>query len=151
MRLRRLISSEEGSALIEVALALPVLVLMLGGTVDVGLYEERKMQVVEAASAAAAFGAQGNNQLNVIGMQTAASAASPSLTNLVVAASMLWTCTPGGAAVSASAKCGNGGSPLQYVVVATSANVSVPMPLASLGWNLTVSAKSTYRVRWKPS
>ncbi len=151
MRLQRLISSEEGSALIEVALALPVLVLVLGGTVDVGLYEERKMQVVEAASAASAFGAQGNNQLNVSGMQTAASAASPSLTNLVVAASVLWTCTPGGAAVSSTANCGNGESPLQYVVVATSANVSAPMPLASLGSNLTVKAKATYRVRWKPS
>ncbi len=149
MILRHLLCCEEGSALIEVALALPLLVLLLGGTVDVGLYEERKMQVVEAAGAAAAFGAQGGNQLNLSGMQTAAATASPGLTNLVVNASSLWSCTPGGAAVAATASCSGGETPLQYVVVATSATVSAPMPLVSLGPNLTVRAQSIYRVRWK--
>ncbi len=151
MTLRRFLSAEDGSALVEVALALPLLAMVLGGTVDFGLYEEFKMQVIEAANAGAAFGAQGGNQINIAGMRNAAATASPSLSNLVVTAASVWTCSPGGAAVSSGASCTNGETPLQYVVVGTTANVNAPLPLASLGTNMTVRGQATYRVRWKPS
>lgn len=151
MTFRRFLFADDGSAFVEVALALPLLITVLGGTVDLGLYEERKMQVIEAANAGAAFGAQGGNQLNIAGMQSAAAAASPSLSNLMVTASAVWTCTPGGATVSSTSSCTNGESPLQYVLVGTAANVSAPLPLAVLGANMTVRGQATYRVRWKPS
>ena len=144
-------ASEEGSALVEVAFALPLLILLVAGTVDFGLYEERKMQVVEAANAAAAYGAVTGNQLNTTGMQSAASTASPSLAGLVVSASDFWTCTPGGSQVTSTSTCSNNESPLQYVQVRTTASVSAPMPLLGLGSSLTVAGQATYRVRWKPS
>ena len=151
MKLCRFLLADDGSALLEVALALPLLLIVLGGTLDLGLYEERKMQVVEAANAGAAFGAQGGNQLSISGIRNAAASASPSLPNLVVTTLTVWTCFPGGATVPASASCTNGETPLQYVVVSTTANVSAPLPLASLGSNLTVRGQATYRVRWRPS
>lgn len=144
--------AEEGSALVEVAFALPLLLVILGGTVDFGLYEERKMQVVEAANAAAGFGSQGGNQTNISGMQAAGLGASPSLANLTVTPSQpFWTCTPGGAQVASSNDCGGGEAPLQYVQVVASAPVNPPMPLIGLPSSLTVVGQATYRVRWKPS
>ncbi len=146
-----LLQDEEGSALIEVAFALPVLALLLAGTVDYGLYTERKMQVVEAAAAAAAFGAIPGNQLNTAGMTSAAQTASPSLTGLSVTSTYFWTCTPGGAHVSNTSICANYGTPIQYVVVGTTAAVGAPMPLVGVGSTFTVNGQATYRVRWKPS
>ncbi len=142
---------EDGNALVEVALALPLLMTMVAGTVDFGLYEERKMQAVEAANAAAGYGAVSGNQLNTAGMQSAASAASPSLSGLTVSAQVYWVCSPGGAQVASSDACSNGENPLQYVLVTTAAVVNAPMPLASLGRNMHVTGQAAYRVRWKPS
>lgn len=147
----RELCGEEGSALVEMAFVLPLVMVMVAGVTDIGLYEERKMQVVESANAAAGFGAQGGNQNNTAGMQAAGISASPSLTGLVVNASVLWTCTPGGAAVTSAADCGGGINPLQYVQVATSAPVNAPMPLGVFGSSITVRGRATYRVRWKPS
>ncbi len=147
----RLLRDEEGSALVEVAFALPLLALMVAGTVDFGLYTERKMQCVEAANAAAAYGSLPGNQLNTTGMTSAAQAASPSLTGLNVTPSSYWTCTPGGTRVTSTSTCASYGTPIQYVLVVTTATVNAPMPLIGLGPSFTVNGQATYRVRWKPS
>ena len=151
MRAASLWRDESGSALIEVAVTLPLLMVVLGGTIDLGVYEETKMQVTEAANAAAGFGAQGNNQLNSSGMQTAAQNASPSLSHLSFSSSSVWTCTSGGQAVTSTTDCGNGESPLQYVRVQTSSPVNAPIQVSGVTSSLTVSALAIYRVRWKPS
>lgn len=150
-KLRQLSADESGSALIEVAFALPLLALLLGGTVDYGLYTERKMQAVEAANAAAAYGALPGNQLNTSGITTAAQTASPSLTSISVSPTYFWTCTPGGSHVTNTSICSGYGTPIQYVLVMTSATISAPMPLPGLGSSFTVNGQATYRVRWKPS
>ena len=110
------------------------------------------MQVIEAANAGAAFGAQGGNQINIAGMRNAAATASPSLSNLVVTASSgmdmlpgpVPLCHPVRAARTARRRCNTWW-------LGTTANVSAPLPLASLGTNMTVRGQATYRVRWKSS
>lgn len=142
---------QQGSALVEIAFALPVLALILAGTVDYGLYTERKMQVVEAANAAASYGAVPGNQVDTTGMKAAAAAASPGLSGLTVTASSFWICSSTGSHVASSYTCPGLGTPVQYVQVTTSATISAPMPLMGVGSSFVVTGQSSCRVRWKPS
>ena len=143
----KLLRSEEGNALVEVAFALPVLAMLLGGTIDYAMYAERKIQVTEAANAGAGYGAIAGNQKNSTGMQNAAKAASPALSGMTATGSYYYACTPTGAAVSSTTSC-TGGTPIQYVKVQTSATITPPLGVAGLPGNITVTGQAIYRVAW---
>ena len=64
--------SESGSALIEFSLMLPVLVFLFVGIADYGLEMQQAMQIMEAATAGASYGAINGNQKDLVGMQNAA-------------------------------------------------------------------------------
>ena len=143
----RFLRADEGSALVEVALALPVLAVILAGMIDFGVWTERKMQVSEAAFAAAAYGSVPGHQYDNAGIQNAAAVASPSLSGLSVTVNQIWTCTPGGAQVTSSSNCTGYGQPDQYVTITMSASVNAPVSLSAFPSTLTVGAHATYRVR----
>lgn len=144
----KLLRSEEGSAMVEVALALPLLALLLAGTIDYGVYAERKMQAVEAANAGAAYGAIAGNQKDTTGMQNAAKAAVPALSSLNATATYFYSCTSGGATVGSTTSC-SAGTPLQYVKVVTTATVNAWVGLpSSLPNSATVTGQAIYRVAW---
>lgn len=88
-RLRILSKTDRGSALVELALVMPVLLLLLFGAVDIGRAYYVGLEVANAAHAGAEFGSQYPS--NAAGITAAAQQSAPELTNLVVA-TPTWGC-----------------------------------------------------------
>jgi len=142
-------AGEDGSAMLEFALCLPIFFFIFAAVVDYAIFIQQAMQVTQAAAAAAAYGAINGNTADYTGMQTAAQNAAPGVSGLVVSATDLYTCTPGGASVASSATCSGYGTPIKYVQVQTTASVSPTLRYFNLS-SLTLRAVSTYRVSWTP-
>jgi Flp pilus assembly protein TadG len=145
-----LLRSESGSALIEFSGFLSILVLILVGIADYALEVQQAIEVAEAASAAAAYAAIPGNQKNFTGMQAAAIAAAPAVSNMSVSTSNLFTCAPGGASVASSAYCTGYGTPIEYVVIQTSATVPATLHYIGMPAGLTLKGTASYRVPWTP-
>ena len=65
--------AESGSALVELAVAMPILLLLVVGTVDLGRVFYRSMAVAQAARAGAEYGAQSvSKSADTTGIKTAA-------------------------------------------------------------------------------
>lgn len=103
LRFRR----ETGASLVELGFLLPVLSLMLLGTVDLGRFAYVSIEVSSAARAGVQYGQQsGTTSTNITGMQTAAKNDAPDLVgaangNLAATASFWCQCSDG-TGVSAS-------------------------------------------------
>ena len=148
-RLRSFAREEGGSALVEVALALPLMALLLGGTINYGVYVERKMQATEAANAGAAYGAIAGNQKDTTGMQNAAKAASPTLSGLTATATYYYACPPSGSVVASTYSCPYFGTPMQFVKVITTATVPAMIGINGIASSVTVNGQAIYRVNWR--
>jgi Flp pilus assembly protein TadG len=143
-----LLADDRGSALVEFALFLSVIILLLVGVADYSFAIHEAMQVQEAASAGAAWGAIPGNESNTSGMQSAAASAATGVPGFTVNASNLWTCTPGGAAVTSSTLCTGGVAPYKYVVVKTSGTVPTPLSFPGISSNKILYGSATFRVPW---
>jgi Flp pilus assembly protein TadG len=139
----------EGSALVDFALLLPVLVLIFIGVVDYSLFLQQEMQVSEAAAAGAAYGAIPGNTKDYTGMQTAARNTAIGISGFAVTAVDIFTCTPGGTAVTSSTTCSGYGTPIEYVQVQTSATLTPLFSYAGIS-TLTLKGNATVRVPWTP-
>ncbi len=99
--LRLCFRQETGASLLELGLLLPVLSLMLLGTVDLGRFAYISIEVASAARAGVQYGQQsGTTSSNVTGMQTAATNDAPDLVgaahgNLAATASYWCQCSDG--------------------------------------------------------
>ncbi len=143
--------SEEGNALIEMALVLPIFFMIVLGCVNLSLQEQEAMQVTEAANAGASFGIIPGNQANLLGMENAASNAAANVTGFTVTATRLWSCTAGGAAATSTTVCtGTYSTPLQYVQVNTSATAPALFSWPGTSANITLQGSATIRVPWQP-
>ena len=86
--------SEEGDALIEFALLLPLLTLLMVGAVDFGRVFYAANAVTQAARNGVQYGARPGKSTDYTGMQNAAStAASPDLTGFAATATGFSECT----------------------------------------------------------
>jgi Flp pilus assembly protein TadG len=141
---------ERGSALVEFAVFLALLTLFFVGVVDYALEIQQAMQVTEAATAGAEFGAIPGNQKNFSGMRAAATNAASGVNGFAVTAVNVFSCTAGGASVSSGATCSGYGTPIDYVRVNTSA--TVPPLLAYIGMpsSLALKGSASFRVPWTP-
>jgi Flp pilus assembly protein TadG len=145
----RLLQNESGQALIEFAMFISVFVLILAGVVDYGIYIRTEMMLTEAAAAGAQFGIIPGNQKNYGGMQFAAQQAGTGINGLVVPTPVnIYTCTPGGTAVSNLTTCIGYGTPIMYVQVTANANVPAVLKWSGISSSLQLSATATYRVPW---
>jgi Flp pilus assembly protein TadG len=142
--------SEAGSALVEFALFVSLMVVIFVGLVDYALMLQQELQMTEAASAAAAFGSIPGNAKNLTGMQAAAASAAPGVSNLAVNATDVFTCTPGGAVVTSSTTCTGYGTPIEYVQVQTSATVPALLVYVGIASSLTLRGSASFRVQWIP-
>ena len=95
MRLRTtdILKSDHGSSLIEVAMVLPVLILLLLGIIDFGRAFYLSNEVAGAAHAGAVYGSQ--YPTDTTGMRTAAADNAPNVSNLTTAASWGCECSDG--------------------------------------------------------
>jgi Flp pilus assembly protein TadG len=138
--------NESGSALLELSLILPLMILMLAGVFDLGLGIQQSLLVSEAARAGTAFGQIPGNDTNLTGMQQAATAAAGSLQSFTATASEWCSCSPNGAVISCNSSC-PAGNPVTYVQVKTSAVLPSVFNYSGLPTILDLSGFSAVRVR----
>jgi Flp pilus assembly protein TadG len=130
----------DGSAMVEFAVFLSVLVMILVGMIDYA--------VAIQATAGAAWGAIPGNEGNLSGMQTAATNAATGVSGFSVTATNLWTCSAGGSSVASTSTCSGGVTPYKYVVVKTSASVPSPLSFPGVSPSRTLSGAAIFQVPW---
>lgn len=82
--LKHKLHSNAGSAIVELALTLPMLTLLVIGAAEIGRMAYAAIEVTEAARAAVAYGSQNSNAAaDVTGMTNAANAAAPDVSSLL--------------------------------------------------------------------
>ena len=150
LRTPRLFGSEEGTALIEFSLILPVLVVLLIGTVDYAFFFEQQMILTSGAAAGAAFGTLPGKSSDLSGMRRTALAASSGLHGLTANSSSFWTCTPSGPHLDRYTLCSDGNTAHQWVEVDLSATLPAAFAFPGLPSDLTLHAAVVNPVPWRP-
>jgi Flp pilus assembly protein TadG len=144
---------EDGSSLIELAIVLPFVMLIVFSMVDYAFFIQKAIQVQDAASAGASFGAiPGNSGNSATMIQLANFDATGSLTGatgFVAKASDFYTCTPGGAQVTATYSCPTG-APFHYVQVTTSLTATSLLAYPGVPRTQTINGSAIYRVEVTP-
>ncbi len=138
--------SEDGSALVETALLMPLLLLIVLGVFDYALVIEKRMRLAEAAAAGTAYAALPGNGQDVAGAENAAMLAAANMPEMVVTATPFFTCSPGGGHVTQDTMCSGGTGPMQWMEVDASATPTMKFQLPGLPANMQLSARSIYRV-----
>jgi Flp pilus assembly protein TadG len=137
----RAFAEEDGAALVEFAVVLPVLALLLTGIIDFGQYMYDGVLAANAARAGAAYGAQTLiTAKDSTGMTNAALADAQNLPNLHVTLATS-TCTGG----SPAGTCGTTGA-VAYVEVATQGMYTPLIKYPGLPTTVYVSGSTTMRV-----
>ncbi len=143
-----LLHSDDGVALVEFSLFLPLLTFLFVGIVDYAMEIQQTLQIQEAATAGAMYGAIPGNQKSLTGMQAAAQSAAAGVHGFSATASDIFTCTPGGAAVTSATICSGYGTPIEYVQVNTTATIPVYLAYPGMPANLVLQGGATFRVPW---
>ena len=146
----RLLGDESGSALLEFAVILSVMVFLLLGTVDYTCEILRAMQIQNAATAGATYGAVPGNESNLTGIQSYTVALAPYVKGITATATNVWVCSPGGTSVSSASLCTGSVTPYKYVVVTTNATIPVAMTYPGIPASTVLTATARMRVPWTP-
>ncbi len=144
----RLLREESGSALIEFAAILSVMVFLLLGLADYSCEILWDMQVQNAAIAGAEYGAVPGNESNLPGIQSYTVALAPYVPGVAATATNVWACTPGGASVASISLCTGNLTPNKYLIVNTSATVPRMMAYPGISANATLRGSAKVRVPW---
>lgn len=140
---------QRGTALVEFAIVLPVLILLLLGVVEIGRYAYFSILVGNAARAGVQYGAQNSvTAYDTLGMTAAAQADGyNSISSLTVTPTNFCQCWNGitGTAVSCSGACTTGHL-LKYVSVTVTGKVDPLFRYPMLPSTLTVTQTATMEV-----
>lgn len=149
----RLFRSENGQALIELALLLTPLVLTMACVVDYAMWIQKAMQMQDAATAAAAYAAIPGKAFNTSQETQLANYIATGSPNgaawFTVTPTNFYTCSPGGAQVTATTSCPTG-APYHYVKVTTSATQSAQLGFPRITSSMTLTGSAIYRVEVTP-
>jgi Flp pilus assembly protein TadG len=133
-----------GIVTIEFALVSPLLLLMLAGVLDYGMYLRTAACVADAARSGAEFGSLSTaNAANLARMQSTALSSSPGLSGLTATASQ--SCQCAGSAASCSSSCG--GKLTMYVRVTAKATAPLVFRYSGLPFSGVVSYTTSIRVQ----
>jgi len=140
-RLRR---SQSGSAAVELALVLPILLLLIIGVVDYGRAFYTSITVANAARAGAEYGAQGPaTSVDTAGMKTFAQGDGQDAGTLTLSAQTYCECA--GAVQVCTSTCPGGIAPDVFVEVTATKAVSMFFDYPGLPDTLTIVRKATFR------
>lgn len=139
-----LAGSEEGNSLVEVALFLPLLLLLLMGVVDFGRAYYLADEVAGAAQAGAVYGMQ--NSSDTTGMANAAKLNAPDVSGMTATGAWGCECSDG---THRSANCTSAPScsvnVVYYATVTTTATYRPVIPWPGIGSSMTISRSVTMR------
>jgi Flp pilus assembly protein TadG len=139
--------SEEGSQLYELAMVMPVFVMLLFGAIDFGRAYYVNMEVAAAAEAGALYGVQ--NPTDTTGMKAAALLNAPDISGLTPTASYGTECSDGTDAVASP-----GAAPtcsvttVQYIEVDTTATYKPFFAFPGMKSAFTMSGKARMRTSY---
>ena len=139
--------SESGGALVELAVVLPVLILIAVGVMDYGRVYYTSVTVVNAARAGAEWGAYGmtGSVNNDAQMQSFAQLEGAEAGSINVTSGHVCRCSPNGATTSCTTSCGGYGNPQVYVTVTATKTVSLLLRYPGLPATITISRSATFR------
>ncbi len=140
---RQLLHDEHGSMMLELALILPVALLLFFGVINYGLLLQQSTVITDAARAGAEYAQIPGNETNTTQMQSVALASASSIPGIHATATTYCTCPPATGAVSCSGYCSSYGQPAMYAQVTTSATLSL---LLAGTTTIPVSSVATVRV-----
>ena len=143
--MRKLLWKQDGNAMIEMSLILPVILLLLLAVLDFGLLLQQVMAVADSARAGAAFAIPWENASNTAGMSAVATQSAGAIPGYSASAVNVCLCSPDGSAVSCAGHCSNGNLPAQYAQV--TATASIPLLFAIQGFPARIPVSSTARMR----
>lgn len=135
-----------GSAVVEAALAFPLLFLILLGAMDFSRVFFTAVEVANAAEAGARYGAQNPTRAaDLTGMQTAATN-DTDVSGITATASEVCRCEDG-TSVTCSGNCGSQGNPLIYAKVTTKATYSTIVPWPTIPSPIQINGKAVMRAQ----
>ncbi len=142
---------DPGQALLELALALPIVTMLLIGIAEYGRFAFMDIEVANAAHAGAQYGAQNPvTASNNTGMQNAATIDGPNVPGLTATAQHLCACSSGGGGALQSCTTlvcsGTGNRAVEYVQVNTSATVHPMFNYPGISRTLTLTGQAIMRV-----
>jgi Flp pilus assembly protein TadG len=138
--------SERGTAFIEAALLLPLLLLICVGTADFSRLFYTGMEVASAAGAGVRYGAlKQSNASDITGMQNAAKN-DVNISGMTATASKSCQCEDG-TSVACTGKCASQGLPLIYVRVTTQATFQTLVNYPMIPASVTVTRTAAMRAR----
>lgn len=142
--MRRMLTCESGAGAVELALALPMLVVMMLGIADLSLAVNEKMRLTAAARSGAqwAYGHSGETG----GVAAAVTQASGLDATAITTATTSFCGCSGGANVACDATCDDGNGRREYVTITVSESWSPTLNLPGLG-SIELSGTATLRVK----
>jgi len=145
-RLRNLKRSENGGAMVELAVVVPVLVLIAIGVMDYGRVYFTSVAVANAARAGAEWATLEPGRVGrTTEAQNFAKQDGAEAGTITVTATPFCECS--GASVSCSSSCGAYGVPREYVQVTASKTVTMLLRYPGLPATVTVSRTATFRAQ----
>ncbi len=151
MTMRKLLRSQAGAAMVEFAIALPFLVLLMIGVIEVGRYMYFGIVAAHAAEAAAEYGSQSlTTASDTTGIKNAASADDGGLTTLVASPAPLCLHSDGSLTGTTPVTCPTGTPPAgttEYVQVTVSGTFQSLLNYPGMANSLPVSASATMRIQ----
>ena len=150
LRRRRSQSSRQrGASLLELAVVLPILLLLSIGAVDFARAYYLGIEVASAARAGAQYGAQNaGTTTDIAGMEAAATADASNVTGLTPSASWGCMCSDGSgqsASCGSPPSCGSGTQQVNYVTVNTQATYTPLIHWPGIPSTITLSNSVTYQ------
>lgn len=146
----RSLRDEDGSVLVELALALPVMAAILIGAVDYGLLLQRQLCVQNAAADAAAYLTAPGHTNDLAGAQQVAFSSIAGLSGAQASAQRFWSCAPGGSHMASNSLCSNFRTPMQWVQVDVYASGAPLMSFPGLLATNVLHSTAVERVAWTP-
>lgn len=140
--------SEKGSAAVELAIILPVLVLIVIGVADLGRVYLTRMTVSNAARAGAQYGSQSTaTSADTVGMNAAAKQDALESAPIAVTSRSFCRCAGGEIGDCTTGDCGAYGLYRLYVEVTASKTVNLVFNYPGLPSSVALSRKATFRVQ----
>lgn len=138
-------SQETGQSLVELAITIPLLLLIVLGVVEFGQVAYTSIELSKAAMAGAQYGAQnGFTAADSTGIQGAASASAPNLAGLTVTSTFSCVCSDGTASTCQLTDCPN--SHIEETVsVKTQYSMQPIIKLPSFASTFTLSGSASQR------
>ncbi len=140
---------ERGASVLEMALLLPVLLLLFVGLIDFGRAYYLSTEVSAAASAGALYGSQNTTAAqDTNGIKTAALAGAPNVSGMTVpTVAIACECSGSTASVSCSSPgCSGSSHMIEWLTVGTSATYKPLLPYPGVPSSITLAGQATLRV-----